>query len=217
MYFAIVLIVLVVGGLIYLSMNRDSATTKTTVKTSDGVDTIIISNSGSTRESFIDSPYRRCVSFDPNRPAPGWCSNLDGTDPMSYWYDVDNYDNTVPRFNVIDETTGECVNPNDCKKFTENLDSSNKLIDIKAADGTELIETIANDVYSGFQSDQRPRRNFTPGRSMRQSMPATWHLVTSRTKRNLRSVLKSVRMFSSTQMRSPINLLSSSKCQTSMR
>ena len=149
MYFAIVLIVLVVGGLIYWSMNRDSATTKTTVKTSDGVDTIIISNSGSTRESFIDSPYRRCVSFDPNRPAPGWCSNLDGTDPMSYWYDVDNYDNTVPRFNVIDETTGECVNPNDCKKFTENLDSSNKLIDIKAADGTDFIETIANDVYSG--------------------------------------------------------------------
>jgi len=55
----------------------------------------------------------------------------------------------VPRFNVIDETTGECVNPNDCKKFTENLDSSNKLIDIKAADGTDFIETIANDVYSG--------------------------------------------------------------------
>ena len=149
----ILILVAVVGGLIYWSMNKKSEETEVTVESSttpSGSDTIIISNSGSKKESFVDSPYRYCFPTDiddENRPT--WCSNLNGTDPMSYWYDIENYDNTSPNFNLIDKTTGECVNPNDCKKFTENLDSSNKLIDIKAADGTDFIETIGNDVYSG--------------------------------------------------------------------
>jgi hypothetical protein len=146
----ILILVAVVGGLIYWSMNKKSEETEVTVESSNEGDTIIISNSGSKKESFVDSPYRFCFPNereDDNRPT--WCSNLNGTDPMSYWYDVENYDNTSPNANVIDKTTGECVNPNDCKKFTENLDSSNKLIDIKTADGTDFIETVGNDVYSG--------------------------------------------------------------------
>jgi hypothetical protein len=148
----IVLIIAAAGGLIYWSMNKKSEETKVTVKSSptpSGSDTIIISNSGSKKESFIDSPYRACFPVDIDDNPPAWCSKLNGTDPMSYWYDVENYDSTKPNFNVIDITTGECLNPNDCKKFTENLDSSNKLIDIKAADGTDFIETVGNDVYSG--------------------------------------------------------------------
>ncbi len=145
----ILILVAVVGGLIYWSMNKKSEETKVTVESSNEGDTIIISNSGSKKESFIDSPYRFCFPVNPNRPAPEWCSKLNGTDPLSYWYDIENYDNASLDFDVIDKTTGECASPDDCKKFTENLDDSNNLIDIKSTDGIDFIETVGNDVYNG--------------------------------------------------------------------
>lgn len=143
----IVLIIAVAGGVIYWSMNKQSTTT-TTVKKNDtpsGADTIIITNSGSKKESFIDSPNIACDKTDP----PSWCSNFPLTEPMSYWYDVENYDNTSPNFAVFDETTGECLNPIDCIKFTEVLDGDMNLTDIKSADGKSLVTTLIDDIYSG--------------------------------------------------------------------
>ena len=147
--FGFILIFLAVAaGLIYWSMNKKSATTTTTVKknvTPSGADTIIITNSGSKRETFIDSPHRICDKSDP----PSWCSNFSLTEPMSYWYDVENYDDTNQNFKIIDETTGECINPSDCIKFTEVLDGDMNLTDIKSPDGKSLITTIIDDLYSG--------------------------------------------------------------------
>ena len=144
----ILFVLVVVAGLISWSINKKSdTTTTTTVKKNDtpsGADTIIITNSGSKRETFIDSPHRICEK-DP----PSWCSNFPLTDPLAYWYDPVNYDVTDPSFSVIDETTGECISPSDCSKFTEELDSDMNLIDIKSSNGTSLVTTIIDDVYSG--------------------------------------------------------------------
>lgn len=136
------------AGLIYWSMNKQSTTTTTTVKKNDtpsGADTIIITNSGSKKESFIDSPHMVCDVTGP----PSWCSNFPLTDPMSYWYDVENYDGTSEGITVIDKTTGECLNPSDCIKFAEVLDSDMNLIDIKSSDGKSLITTLIDDIYIG--------------------------------------------------------------------
>jgi hypothetical protein len=144
----IILIIAAAGGLIYWSMNKGSTKTKTTLKKNSapsGGDTILISNSGSKKETFIDSPHRFCDKSDP----PSWCSKFPLTEPISYWYDVENFDGISPTFKLIDETTGECVNPSDCIKFTEVLDSGMNLVDIKSPDGKSLITTLIDDVYSG--------------------------------------------------------------------
>ena len=147
----IILVIAVAGGLIFWSMNKESNKTTITIQkngtpsgTPSGADTIIITNSGSKKETFIDSPHRICDKSDP----PSWCSNFSLTEPMSYWYDVENYDNTNPRFEIIDETTGECINPSDCIKFAEVLDSDMNLIDIKTPDGKSLITTLIDDIYN---------------------------------------------------------------------
>ena len=129
-------------------MNRKSEKTTVTVKTTttpSESDTIIITNSGSKKESFIDSPHRLCNESD---PAP-WCSNFPLSEPLSYWYDVENGDDTNPNFAVIDRASGECMNPSDCIKFKEVLDSDMNLVDIKSSDGNSLITTIIDDIYSG--------------------------------------------------------------------
>lgn len=142
----IILIIAAAGGLIYWSMNKKSTTT-ITVNQNDGpsgADTIIITNSGSRRESFIDSPHRVCDRSNP----PPWCSDFPLTEPISYWYDVENFDNTSQSFEVIDETSGECINSMDCIKFTEVLDDDMNLIDIKSADGKSYIVTVIDDIYN---------------------------------------------------------------------
>jgi hypothetical protein len=146
-FIVIILIIAAAGGLIYWSMNKKSTTTTITVKQNDtpsGTDTIIITNSGSKKESFIDSPHRVCVKSN----SPDWCSNFPLTEPISYWYDAENFDNTSQSFEVIDETSGECLNPTDCIKFTEVLDDNMNLIDIKSADGKSYIITVIDDIYN---------------------------------------------------------------------
>ena len=109
-------------------------------------DTIIITNSGNRRETFVESPQKYCLE---SKAFP-WCPTDSLTKPLEYWYDSENFDHKRSEaLNVIVRATGECRNPSDCIKFKEVLDNDMNLIDIESGDGRSYVNTVIDDIYSG--------------------------------------------------------------------
>lgn len=140
------LIITLIILFVYFSRGSKSDVKKSTTESS-GADTIIISNEGSRKETYIASPQAHCLSSDFSDSRPDWCNKYPGDNPMIYYYDSNTGFEDL--YKSLFDNGGECVTSG-CKKYTEILnETDNKLIDIRSEDGTSMIDQMGNDVYSG--------------------------------------------------------------------